>query len=168
MVKLKIGNYHDDEVLYDIILKDVFHLLLGRSWQFDSRTIHDGHANTYSPMKDGVHHKLMPLIKEDEMVCSSARICLFYGRFFLDSMKLQHMCYALIPRNNKESSNEVLVEFLGLLSEYRDVISDNVLEGLPLVRKINHQIDLVPRDSFPNKAAHRMTLNEIQELNRQV
>ena len=31
LVKFKIGNYHDD-VLYDIILMDVCHLLLGRLW----------------------------------------------------------------------------------------------------------------------------------------
>ena len=31
LVKFKIGSYHD-EVLYDIILMDVYPLLLGRPW----------------------------------------------------------------------------------------------------------------------------------------
>ena len=86
LVKFKIGSYHD-EALCDNILLDVFHLLLGRSWQFDRHVVHDGHANTYSLIKDGVHHKLKPLTKEGEMVCSSARVCLFDGRKFLDGMK---------------------------------------------------------------------------------
>ena len=71
LVKFKIGSYHD-EALCDIIPMDVCHLLLGRSWQFNMNAIHDGHANTYSLTKDGVHHKLKPLIKEGENVCSSA------------------------------------------------------------------------------------------------
>ena len=42
--------------------------------KFDRHVAHDGHANTYSLTKDGVHHKLKPMIKEGEKVCSSVRI----------------------------------------------------------------------------------------------
>ena len=77
------------------------------------------------------------MIREGEKVCSSARICLVDGRIFLDGMKQQHMCYALIPRKDKEGSSEIPLEVSGLLSESRDVISDNFLEGLPLVRQIS-------------------------------
>ena len=118
---------------------DVCHLLLGRPWQFDRNAIHDGHANTCTLTKDGVHHKLKPLIKEGEKVCNSARVCLFDGRTFLEGMKHQHMCYALIPRKDKEGSSEIQLEVLDLLSEFGDVISDNVPKGLPPVRKIIHQ-----------------------------
>ena len=47
-------------------------------------------------------------------------------------------------------------------------MSHNVPEGLPLVRQISHQIDLIPRASFLNKAAHKMTPIETEKLNRQV
>ena len=130
--------------------------------------VHDGHANTYSLTKDIVCHKLKSLIKEGEKVCSSARVCLVNQRKFLDGMKHQHMCYALIPRKDKEGNSEIPLQVSVLLSEYWDVISNNVLEGLPLVRKISHQIDLVPRASLPNKATHRMTPIEIEELNKKV
>ena len=105
---------------------DVCHLLLGRPWQFDRHAIHDGHANTYSLTKDRVHHKLKPMIKEGEKVCSSARICLVDGRKFLDGMKYQCMCYALIPRKDKEGSGEIPLEVSDILSEFGDIISDNV------------------------------------------
>ena len=167
MVKFKIGSYHD-EALCDILPMDVCHLLLGRLWQFDRHAIHDGHANTYSLTKDGAHHKLKPLIKDGERVCNSARVCLVDGRKFLDGMKHRPMCYALIPRKDKEGSSEIPPKVSSLLSEYGDVISDNVLEGLLPIRQINHQIDLVPRASFPKKATHRMTPNETRVLNRQV
>ena len=167
LVKFKIGSYHD-EVLCDVIPMDVCHLLLGRPWQFDRHAIHDGHANTYSLTKDGVFHKLKPMKKEGEKVCSSARIFLVDGRKFLDGMKHQHMCYALIPRKDKEGSSEMPLEVLDLLGEFGDIISDNVPDGLPPVRQISHQIDLTPGASLPNKAAHRMTPTEKKELNRQV
>ena len=108
------------------------------------------------------------MIKEGEKVCSSARICLVDGRKFLDGMKHWCMCYALIPRKDKEGSSEIPPEFSDLLSDFGDIISDNVPEGLPLVRQISHQIDLIPRASFPNKSSHRMTPTETKELNRQV
>ena len=58
-------------------------------------------------------------------------------------MKHQRMCYVLIPRKDKEGSSEIPLEVSDLLSEFGDVISNNVLERLPLVRKISHQIDFV-------------------------
>ena len=73
----------------------------------------------------------------------------------------------MIPIKDKEGSSESPLEVSNLLSEFGDVISDNVPEELPPVRQISHQIDLIPIDSFPNKAAHRMTPTETEELNRQ-
>ena len=46
-------------------------------------------------------------------------------------MKHQCLCYALIPRKDKEGSSEIPLEVSDLLSEFGDIISDNVLEGLP-------------------------------------
>ena len=108
--------------------------MLGRPFQFDRHAIHDGHANTYSLTKDGVRHKLKPMIKEGENICSRARICLVDGRKFLDGLKHLCMCYALIPRKHKEGSGEIQLEVSNLLSEFGDIISDNVPKGLLKVR----------------------------------
>ena len=71
------------------------------------------------------------------------------GRKFLQGMKHQRMCYALIPRKDKEGSSEIPLEVSDLLSDFGDIIFENVLEGLPPVRQISHQIDLIPRASLP-------------------
>ena len=78
------------------------------------------------------------------------------------------MCYALISKVSKENSEKVPEEVSRMLDEFQDIVSDNVPEGKPPIRKISHQIDLIPRASFPNKTAHRMTPAENEELNRQV
>jgi hypothetical protein len=137
LVKFKIGSYHD-EVLCDIMPMDFCHMLLGRSWQFDQRAVHDGHANTYSLTKNGFRHKLKPSKEKEEKVCSNAIICLVDGRKFLEGMGHEHMCFALIPRVDKEDTKEVPVEVSDLLNEFQDIVSDNVPKCLPPVRKISH------------------------------
>ena len=78
------------------------------------------------------------------------------------------MCYALIPGRDKEGSSEIPPKVSSLLSEYGDIISDNVPKEFPPVRQISYQIDLIPGASLPNKATHRMTPTKTEELNRQV
>ena len=48
------------------------------------------------------------------------------------------MCYALIPRKYKEGSSEIPPKVSDLLSDFGDINPENVLEGLPPVRKISH------------------------------
>ena len=59
-------------------------------------------------------------------------------------------------------------EIVGLLNEYKDIITDDIPNGLPPVRSISHCIDLIPRASLPNKEPYRLTPIENEELNRQV
>ena len=55
-----------------------------------------------------------------------------------------------------------------LLKEFLDIVLDNVPNGLPPMQKISHQMDLILGASFPNKAVHKMTPVESEELKRQV
>ena len=78
------------------------------------------------------------------------------------------MCFALIPRRSEEKHEDVPVEVLDILEEFKNIVSANVLEGLPPIRRISHQMDLIPGASLPNKVAHRLRPAENEELNRQV
>ena len=93
---------------------------------------------------------------------------IFDGRKFLDSLRREHMCFSIIPKDGKGELEEVLIEVANLLEEFQNILSNNVPNGLPLVQKISHQMDLIPRASFPNKVVHRLTPVESEELNRQV
>ena len=46
VVSFSIGSYND-EVLCDVIPMDACHILLGKPWQSDKKSIHDGLINTY-------------------------------------------------------------------------------------------------------------------------
>ena len=47
-------------------------------------------------------HKLKPLKEIDEKVCNVARVCVVDGRKFLDTMRHEHMCFSIIPKDGKE------------------------------------------------------------------
>jgi hypothetical protein len=65
LVEFKIGGYKD-EILCDVILMDVCHLLLGRLWQYDKNFVHDGRKNTYTLEKNGKMYMLLS-IKDKEV-----------------------------------------------------------------------------------------------------
>ena len=47
-------------------------------------------------------HKLNTLQEMNEMVCSAARVCVVDGRNFLDTMRSEHMCFVIIPKEKKK------------------------------------------------------------------
>ncbi|KAL4319441.1 hypothetical protein GQ457_18G000290 [Hibiscus cannabinus] len=70
LVPFTIGKYKD-EVLCDVVAMGACHLLLGRPWQFDKGTLHDGVTNRYSFMHAGQKITLAPLtpsqVQEDQV-----------------------------------------------------------------------------------------------------
>ena len=76
-------------------------------------------------------YKLNPLNKIVEKICGVARVCVFDGRKFLYTMRHEHMCFAIVPKDGKTEAEEVLVEVADLLEEFPDIVSDNVPSGLP-------------------------------------
>nr|KYP34011.1 hypothetical protein KK1_045081 [Cajanus cajan] len=61
-VKFSIGNY-EDQVVCDIVPMEVCHVLLGRLWQFDKKTMHNGLTNEITfthKEKKFVLHPLSP------------------------------------------------------------------------------------------------------------
>ncbi|RDX94973.1 hypothetical protein CR513_22568, partial [Mucuna pruriens] len=52
--------------------------------------------------------------------------------------------------------------------EFTDVFPDEVLHGLPPLKGIEHQIDLVPSCPIPNRPSYRTNPKETKEILRQV
>jgi hypothetical protein len=53
-----------------------------------------------------------------------------------------------------------------LLQEFKDVFPTEIFMGLPPLRGIEHQIDLIPGASLPNRAAYRTNPDEMKEIQR--
>uniref|UniRef100_A0A6M2EPL8 Reverse transcriptase domain-containing protein n=1 Tax=Populus davidiana TaxID=266767 RepID=A0A6M2EPL8_9ROSI len=57
---------------------------------------------------------------------------------------------------------------VSLMQEFDDVFPEDIANGLPPLRGIEHQIDFVPGASIPNRPAYRSNPEETKELQRQV
>jgi hypothetical protein len=55
-----------------------------------------------------------------------------------------------------------------LLEEFVDIMLDGLPHSLPPIKSINHHIDLIPGESFPNKETCRLTPQENEEVKNQV
>jgi hypothetical protein len=81
-------------------------------------------------------------------------------------------CYALICKRVLFSLVDIASSFpptvTSPLQEYEDVSSSEIPPGLPPMRGIEHQIDLIPGAILPNRAAYRTNTEETKEIQRQV
>jgi hypothetical protein len=55
-----------------------------------------------------------------------------------------------------------------LLHEFKDIFPTKISSGLPPLRGIEHQIDLILRAMLPNRVAYRTNLEETKEIQQQV
>ncbi|XP_022023527.1 uncharacterized protein LOC110923773 [Helianthus annuus] len=166
LVTFSIGNKYSDEVWCEVIPMDACHLLLGRPWQYDRRTKHDGFRNTYSFRKDGVNIVLAPLDSRD----SSTEAVILSKTAFVDFTRqtTPPVMYSLVLLEPNSSIAEPPEAVQPLLREFGTVFPNEIPAGLPLMRDIQHCIDFLPGSVIPNKPAYRMNPKEYEELQRQV
>lgn len=56
--------------------------------------------------------------------------------------------------------------FVSLLQDFQDVFPEEIPSGLPPIRGIEHQIDLIPDSTIPNRPAYRCNPKEAKELQK--
>ena len=84
----------------------------------------------------------------------SSQIMLFSSKEFLKQSKRIDFCLDIIPKRVQEIEkiNSMPLEIQPLLNEFKEIVVDDLLVGLPPLRTISHQIDLMLGSSFPNKS----------------
>ncbi|KAE8661446.1 hypothetical protein F3Y22_tig00113725pilonHSYRG00321 [Hibiscus syriacus] len=94
------------------------------------------------------------------------------GRPWQFLYKSEHgdVVYALLPCENNtiDVDADLPVEVQRLLAEFSNLMREDLPLVLPPMRDIQHQIDLVPGSSLPNRPAYRLSPKEAEELQRQV
>ncbi|XP_024005038.1 uncharacterized protein LOC112082170 [Eutrema salsugineum] len=170
-IPFSVGKYND-RVVCDVVPMQVGHLLLGRPWQFDKESMHNGRTNHYSFTHDKRNFQLAPLspmeVHEMQMQFAKdskvSRTNLFITPTTV-SKALQHNTPVLLmifkeglPTGSHEL--ELPPEISSLLDRFKDVFPDEIPAGLQSIRGIEHQIDLVPGAALPNRGAYRMNPTE--------
>ncbi|XP_039118851.1 uncharacterized protein LOC120254983 [Dioscorea cayenensis subsp. rotundata] len=147
---------------------DACHLLLGRPWQYDRRVFHDGRANSYSFTYEGV--KLMLVPRKPMEKPPSTNINLLSYAPFGKELKGAETAFILLGKAVTEGLEDVEIPkvVLPLLEEFQDVFPDDLPEGLPPLRDIQHHVDLQPGSVLPHRPHYRMSPREHEKLRRQV
>ncbi|XP_013729306.2 uncharacterized protein LOC106433007 [Brassica napus] len=189
IVPFSVGLHYKDRMYFDIAPIDFCHLLLGRLWEFDRKIIHDGAKNTYSFLWNAQNIILLPS-KETaatpptltpspapptatpspppQQSSSPTTLLCSYAKF-VSEFRSEGFALALFPTSEQSQLNAPLPPALSsVLTEFADVFPDELPEGLPPLRDIQHQIDLVPGATLPNRPHYRMSPSEHEELRRQV
>ena len=85
------------------------------------------------------------------------------GKEFLQQMNEEEVSYAIICKLvivTKTNLSDLPIEIQNMLSEFGDIIVDDLPNELPPIRKISNHMDFIPRVSLPNKVFYRMTPQE--------
>ena len=151
---------------------DVCQILLGRPWKYDRGAIHDGKKNTYMFHNDGIDHTLISIKDEGASTTPKPKSLLLSGKEYLQQVDEGKINLAIVCKSKviltSTKISDFPIEIQDMLSNYNDIIVDDLPDDLPPVRSINHHIDLITGTNFPNKATYRMTPAENEEIIKHV
>ena len=77
-----------------------------------------------------------------------------------------YLCCVVVKETDQIVESEHPPEVAAILHEFEDVFQEDLPGGLPPMRDIQHEIDLVPGSSLPNLPHYRMSPIDHAELKR--
>ncbi|XP_074299731.1 uncharacterized protein LOC141630886 [Silene latifolia] len=167
-----MGSY-SDEVLCDVVPMDACHVLLGRPWLFDRDVLHHGRRNEYELRDKGKKIVLKPMAPSVVRSMSvkqgkKPNLTIFASEREVEEALVDGEQIYLMVANETHGGGVIDGKVGDLLKEFKDIFPDDLPPGLPPIRGIEHQIDLIPGAPLPNKVAYRCNPEETKELQRQI
>ncbi|KAJ9557269.1 hypothetical protein OSB04_011883 [Centaurea solstitialis] len=174
LLNFSIGKY-EDEVLCDVVPMTAGHVILGRPWEFDRKTTHDGSSNKYHFVFKNQNFTLVPMTPQqsEKPKASETKGALFASMRDVDRALSSHkllvvLLYQEVCESTNDLSHPLPLEIVSVLNDFTDVLPEDMPDGLPPIRGIEHQIDLMPGATIPNRPAYRANPEETKELQKQV
>ena len=171
---IKILDYHD-EIWCDVSPMDVGHVILGRPWLYDLDITIFGRSNSYSFTFQGKKIQLIKLPPRSNDNSPKKNKVKEEGLNIISPMKFdKKICeesvvfVVVVKKIVEDFLEEPPEEVRGVLKEFLDVFPSKLPDALPLMRDVQHVIDLVPGATLLSLPHYRMNPNEHAELQRQV
>ena len=176
-VPCSIGKYRD-EVYCDVVDIDACQLLFGKPWQFDLDAQHAGREIVYQLEKDDVKFTLLPLRSGPQPKVPKGDRRTFFTithskREMGVAIKESRVVHALIvkqvlPLGEDQKLVEHPPKVKEILDEFHELMPRKLPDRFPLMRDIQHHLDLVPGASLPNLPYYRMSSKESEILKEKV
>lgn len=87
---------------------------------------------------------------------------------FIAKWQIYVLLYKDVYLSTNDLNNSMPSVVTTLLQDFKDVFPEDIPNGLPPKRGIEHQIDLLPGVTIPNRPAYRSNPEKTKELQRQV
>ncbi|XP_056176570.1 uncharacterized protein LOC130140664 [Syzygium oleosum] len=164
---ISIGKTYKYMIIYDVVEMDACHILLGWPWQYDVDVTHRVPENVYSFVWDRTKITLRPLDEATRVPRTTQKQDKDKAGVLLNVHKKNGM-YLIVDSGSKQETIEIPEALQPLLKAFSSLIPEDLPDGLPPMRDIQHQIDFLPGASLPNLPHYRMTPKENQILREKV
>ncbi|CAI9757986.1 unnamed protein product [Fraxinus pennsylvanica] len=148
---------YKDHIWCDVIPMDVGHIILGRPWLFDLDVTIYGRSNSCSFIFNGKKIHINPFpprhvgLHETKKSAERKELHIINPTEFERTLVGNSVVFAFVVLEVSSSSPSVAPpEAQTIIQEFQDVFPEDLPDELPLLRDMQHAIDLVPRASLPN------------------
>ncbi|GKD68089.1 RNA-directed DNA polymerase [Tanacetum coccineum] len=145
-VLLAMGKHYNELVTYDVVDMETCHVLLGRPWQRDVDSTHQGKSNMYlfKWCRKTFAMLSLSVISLKKKLESKTWVTLVVSpKEFQAKRKETGVSYALVVKGVEAvMENAIPMVVKPLLAEFGKTLADDTPVTLPPLRNIQHQIDL--------------------------
>ncbi|GKA42378.1 transposon ty3-I gag-pol polyprotein [Tanacetum coccineum] len=171
-VPLASGKHYNELVTCGVVNMEACHVLLGRPWQHDVDSTHQGKSNMYLFKWSGKTIAMLPLgvVSPKKKLESKTLVTLVASpKEFQAERKETGVSYALVVKGVEDvMENAITIVVKPLLAEFGKTVGDDTPDTLLPLRNIQHQVDLVPGAGLPNIPHYRMSHKESEILREKI
>ncbi|GJV21908.1 putative nucleotidyltransferase, ribonuclease H, partial [Tanacetum coccineum] len=145
-VPLAIGKHYNELVTCNVVDMEACHVLLGRPWQHDVDSTHQGKSNMYQFKWSRKTISMLPLgVVSPKMKLENKTLATLVAspKEFQGERKETGVSYALVVKGIEDvMENAIPAAIKPLLDEFGKIVTDDAPDALSPLRNIQHQIDL--------------------------
>ena len=175
-LKIEISDY-EGEVDFHVLEEDNYEVILGAPWlssfrvnvfDWEAKELQLGGGNKFFHLREDSFNEEERNPKKNDKKESRLEF-LSAVQFKKAVRKTEEVFLAVLQVENEEISNEKGKDpEVELPKEFQDVFPEDLPDGLPPERQVDHEIKLLPGSSATVRGMYRMSQPELEEMKKQL